>query len=521
VGAAAASAGAACRQPTAANSGGRSSVGLGVALIQTRHVGERVGTAATEGEEIHSGDVIILKVARTSNTLTAEKDGDVHTKWDHKGEWQRFVIEKETGSGAIEDGDKVFLTAWTGNRITVQQETVHAKWDHRGSWQMLTLSRKAGLGFVTNGDSILLRGHLGKNLETDSSGTVQARSQEASSWQELIVEATEPRTTTTTTTTPGPRCVEKQSLGRCQPCLHTEQCEVGSYCCSYMKKCVASSGSGCFMPVAGCVPMCDDDLDPHHCQCTNENFPDNWQLQTCDDSGSDLPIAQSTSDGGDGADDGSDGSGGVGDSSEGPTEVSPEAWELFNLLNKLRADGFTCPHGTAFAPNSDALKFDCRLWRAAKLHAGDMAENHYFSHTSRDGRSPWDRAADQGVSANGENIAAGESNASATLQQLEDSDHHCKNMLDPTFKVAAVGYAAGGSYKHYWTQVFSEGNSSDLDTSCYPPEEISEASLLGAAVVAASRAHDAVGSSHGHVGVEGSHRWEGEFVLPAAAVRTR
>mmetsp|Transcript_34257 Transcript_34257/g.86627 ORF Transcript_34257/g.86627 Transcript_34257/m.86627 type:complete len:500 (-) Transcript_34257:315-1814(-) len=213
VGVEAASAAAACRRPAVANSGGCSSVGLGVALLQTRHVGERVGTAATEGEEIHSGDVIILKVARTSNTLTAEKDGDVHTKWDHKGEWQRFVIEKETGSGAIEDGDEVFLTAWTGKRITVQQETVHAKWDHKGSWQMLTLSRKAGPGFVTNGDSILLRGHLGKNLETNSSGIVQARSQEPSSWQELIVEAIEPQTTTTTTTASRPSCVEMQSLG--------------------------------------------------------------------------------------------------------------------------------------------------------------------------------------------------------------------------------------------------------------------------------------------------------------------
>merc|ERR1712060_346565 len=132
----------------------------------------------------------------------------------------------------------------------------------------------------------------------------------------------------------------------------------------------------------------------------------------------------------------------------------------------LRKQGFTCPGGQSFAPNSNDLKFDCRLWKASRLHSADMAEHSYFSHTSLDGRSPWARAEAQGTRANGENIAAGSGSAEGTLNQFKKSDGHCRNMLNPAFKVVAVGYAPRGRYRHYWTQMFR--NSGDVDTSCYP-----------------------------------------------------
>ena len=99
-----------------------------------------------------------------------------------------------------------------------------------------------------------------------------------------------------------------------------------------------------------------------------------------------------------------------------------------------------------------------------------MATQEYFSHTSLDGRSPWDRAEEQGISANGENIAAGRSTASGTLQQWKDSDGHCRNMMNPDFHVFAIGYAYDSSarYRYYWTQMFKRSDVSDLDTSCYP-----------------------------------------------------
>lgn len=158
------------------------------------------------------------------------------------------------------------------------------------------------------------------------------------------------------------------------------------------------------------------------------------------------------------------------------SKVSARAWEHFALVNMLRSKGFTCPNGASFAANPTPLQFDCRLWRASQLHSQDMADNAYFSHSSQDGRSPWDRAEAQGISANGENIAAGRESAQAVLDQWKNSDGHCRNMGNPSFKLFAVGYAfnAGAPYRHYWTQMFKIMEV-DLDTSCYPEEDQSAA----------------------------------------------
>lgn len=163
--------------------------------------------------------------------------------------------------------------------------------------------------------------------------------------------------------------------------------------------------------------------------------------------------------------------------SSGP-KVSSMAWEHFGLLNDLRATGFRCPYGTSFGANSVPLKLDCRLWKAAKLHSQDMADQNYFNHNSMDGRSPWDRASAQGISANGENIAAGNSDAQGVLDAWKNSDGHCRNMGNPGFKLFAIGYGynSGSSYKHYWTQMF-KADEVPLDTSCYPDGGLLEADV--------------------------------------------
>jgi len=157
----------------------------------------------------------------------------------------------------------------------------------------------------------------------------------------------------------------------------------------------------------------------------------------------------------------------AGSSSAG--EVSGVAWQHFQLVNDLRAAGFSCPQGQSFAPNPTPLLFDCRLWKASQLHSQDMADNNYFDHSSQDGRSPWDRAEAQGISANAENIAAGRSGAQETLDQWKGSDGHCRNMMNPDNKLFAVGYGynSASTYRHYWTQMFKRQEVS-LDKSCYP-----------------------------------------------------
>merc|ERR1711933_247598 len=127
---------------------------------------------------------------------------------------------------------------------------------------------------------------------------------------------------------------------------------------------------------------------------------------------------------------------------------------------------------------------------AARLHSEDMAAQNYFSHTSKDGRSPRQRAEEQGTHAHGENIAAGSSTAAGALEQFEKDDGYCRDMMKKDFKIAAVGYGAGGGYGHYWTQMFSlfDSDLSDLDTKCYP----SDVALMQREEDSASEIHEKI-----------------------------
>jgi len=140
----------------------------------------------------------------------------------------------------------------------------------------------------------------------------------------------------------------------------------------------------------------------------------------------------------------------------------------FDMVNELRAAGFTCPEGAYYPPNPVPLKWHCQLFKASQWHSQDMADQNYFSHTGLDGDSPWDRAAQVSTSANGENIAAGSSGAAAVLEQWKNSDGHCRNMGKANFKSFAVGagYNGNSQYKNYWTQMFSVADSGLDETSC-------------------------------------------------------
>merc|ERR1712087_743625 len=160
--------------------------------------------------------------------------------------------------------------------------------------------------------------------------------------------------------------------------------------------------------------------------------------------------------------------------------VDDESWSHFELLNDLRKEGFRCPGGERFAANNVEMVFDCDMWRAARLHSEDMAENNYFSHTSQDGRSYSDRLDAQGVasSASAENIAAGSSTAEGALNQWKTSDGHCRNMMNSRYTRVAIGYGFNqqSDYKHYWTEVLADADG-DVDTSCYPASALVSGSI--------------------------------------------
>lgn len=152
--------------------------------------------------------------------------------------------------------------------------------------------------------------------------------------------------------------------------------------------------------------------------------------------------------------------------------VTDDEWEAFNLLNKLRADGFTCTSGKTYSPNAEKLKFDCRLWQASRHHSADEGVGNYFSHYAEDGSNFKDRAKKKGVAEpSAENLAAGKSSAADTLMQWKNAaagSTYCDDMMSSEQKAVGIGRieVTGSKYTFYWTQIFSK--TGDVDTTCYP-----------------------------------------------------
>lgn len=128
---------------------------------------------------------------------------------------------------------------------------------------------------------------------------------------------------------------------------------------------------------------------------------------------------------------------------------------VLDLTNQARASARVC--GTQSFAATGPLAFNANLRTAAYNHSRDMALNNYFSHTGLNGSTPWDRMTAAGYTnyrAAGENIAAGQSTPEAVVAGWLKSSGHCANIMNPAFKELGVGYFAGGSYGHYWTQDF-------------------------------------------------------------------
>ncbi|MFE4666506.1 CAP domain-containing protein [Streptomyces sp. NPDC056716] len=129
-----------------------------------------------------------------------------------------------------------------------------------------------------------------------------------------------------------------------------------------------------------------------------------------------------------------------------PATVSEEtaaAAEVLRLVNVERAKVGCSP----VAANS-------ALSGLAQDFSEDMAARGFFDHTDPDGASPWDRAAEAGISdLGGENIARGQADAAAVMDAWMNSDGHRANILNCDFTTLGVGvqFGSGGPW---WTQDF-------------------------------------------------------------------
>jgi uncharacterized protein YkwD len=127
--------------------------------------------------------------------------------------------------------------------------------------------------------------------------------------------------------------------------------------------------------------------------------------------------------------------------------------DTLQLINQRRAAGASCGSEGTFGP-APPLAWNDRLAAAALSHAGDMAENDYFAHESRDGTTPAQRVSAAGYdwSTAGENIAAGQGSVPEVVNGWMNSPGHCANIMNSQFVHFGMACAADpdSTYRHYW-----------------------------------------------------------------------
>ncbi|MBC8069244.1 MAG: CAP domain-containing protein [Deltaproteobacteria bacterium] len=128
---------------------------------------------------------------------------------------------------------------------------------------------------------------------------------------------------------------------------------------------------------------------------------------------------------------------------------------MLDIVNQRRAEGADCGAEGSFGP-AGPLSMAPALRCAARVHSKQMVESDFFAHTTPWGETPGNRIDASGYdwSTWGENIAAGNATAAATMDQWMGSDGHCANIMNASFSEIGVGYFPGGGYGHYWTQAF-------------------------------------------------------------------
>lgn len=116
--------------------------------------------------------------------------------------------------------------------------------------------------------------------------------------------------------------------------------------------------------------------------------------------------------------------------------------EILNLVNKERRQRGIAP-----------LHLSIELTEAARIRAEEISR--VFSHTRPNGKSCHSMFRN-GQYTIGENIAAGNPTAEATVRQWMNSKGHRANILNPDYTEIGVGfhYKPNSEYKYYWVEIF-------------------------------------------------------------------
>ncbi len=131
-----------------------------------------------------------------------------------------------------------------------------------------------------------------------------------------------------------------------------------------------------------------------------------------------------------------------------PPSIERRIQRVIELTNQERAKRGVPP-----------LKREDNLCGAASWMAKDMAQNNYFAHEDKQGRTISLRLKDFGyqkMRAVAENIAAGQTDASEVVKEWVASPNHSRNLFSASFREIGIGYVAAenSTYECYWVQDF-------------------------------------------------------------------
>ncbi|UVM58010.1 CAP domain-containing protein [Pseudomonas sp. B21-012] len=133
-----------------------------------------------------------------------------------------------------------------------------------------------------------------------------------------------------------------------------------------------------------------------------------------------------------------------------------EGQKVLEMINTARSQARQCG-GQAFDATT-ALAWNTTLAGAAESHTRAMANNNFFDHKDRDGRTPGDRAELAGYAGQkvGENIAAGQDTPRKVVDGWLASPGHCANLMNPQFSELGAAYAVDPKSDAgiYWTAMF-------------------------------------------------------------------
>ena len=137
-------------------------------------------------------------------------------------------------------------------------------------------------------------------------------------------------------------------------------------------------------------------------------------------------------------------------------DAQAEGQKLLAELNTARTRPRQC--GAQSFAAAPPLAWNATLASAAEGNSRSMANNNYFDHKDRDGRTPGDRAELAGYDFQqiGENIAAGQDTAHKVVEGWLSSPGHCANLMNPQFRELGAAYATDPKSDAgiYWTAMF-------------------------------------------------------------------